>query len=285
MLNLIQGLNPLLAALALIAPPGPAVERLCSLQDQRITESSGVAVTGEVVWTHNDSGDSARFFALDRRCRTLATYSLRGVQATDWEDMAQGAGALWFGDIGDNREVRTQIQVHRVSLPSTRPSVQRPRATTFRFRYSDGAHDAEALLVDPQGRLFIVTKSYGGTAAVFAAPPGPSTTEVNVLTQVGSFSLAPSGTPGGPVGSLGQVSVTGGDINTRGDRLVVRTYTDAYEWVVSNGDVAKALTGTPTRTALPQTAQGEAIAYDTDGRSWITTSEGVRPAVHRLSRR
>src|SRR4051794_20300739 len=103
----------LLIAALVATGPAPAVTAapatLCHLQDSRITESSGLAVGPGVLWTHNDSGDSARFFALDRRCRTLATYTLPGVQATDWEDMARGGGYLWLGDIGDNSATRSTI--------------------------------------------------------------------------------------------------------------------------------------------------------------------------------
>jgi hypothetical protein len=288
--DLVELIRQALAALLLSlgatgSPTAPADPLLCHLQDRRITESSGVATGPGVLWTHNDSGDGPRFFALDRSCRTLATYTVVGASATDWEDMARGAGALWFGDIGDNDAERSGVVVHRVAEPSTRPAVQSVRATSYRFRYEDGPHDAEALMVHPRtGRLFVITKSYFGTATVYAGPAEPSTGSTNLLTEVASFRLTPSGTPGGPVGPVGQVSVTGADISPDAERVVVRTYTDAYEWAVRDGDVAAAFAGEPTRTALPETEQGEAIAYDTDGRSWVTTSEGNGAPVHRLAR-
>jgi hypothetical protein len=119
---------------------------------------------------------------------------------------------------------------------------------------------------------------------VYAGPRTLSESSTNLLTKVGSVRLTPTGTAGGPAGVAGQVSVTGADISPRADRLVVRTYTDAYEWAVPGGDVAAALEGDPTRTALPESEQGEGIAYDTDGRSWVTTSEGPGAAVHRIAR-
>lgn len=283
--SVLATLKAVIAGLALTAPNPPAAPTtLCTLQDSRITESSGVAVGTDALWTHNDSGDTARFFALDRHCRTLATYTLPGVKATDWEDTDRAGGYLWLADIGDNAGTRSQIQVHRVPEPRVTKGTHAVRPTTFRFRYEDGAHDAETLLVTPRTQqVFVVTKSYLGWSAIYAAPLRPSTTAVNVLRKVGSFEFMPSGTPGGPAGPAGQLSATAGDINADGTRVVVRTYTDAYEWVV-NGDLAKVFSTTPTRTALPQDAQGEAIAYDTDGRSWITTSEGKGAAVRRIPR-
>jgi hypothetical protein len=285
--NLVDLIRRALAALlvSLGATSPPADPLLCHLHDPRITESSGVAVGPGAIWTHNDSGDRARFFALDRSCRTLATYTVVGASATDWEDMARGAGALWFGDIGDNRSARSEVVVYRVPEPSTRPAVQSVRATAYRFRYDDGPHDAEALMVQPStGRVFVVTKSFSGKATVYAGPRELSASSTNVLTEVGSFRLTPTGTPGGPAGLVGQIAVTAADISPRGDRVVMRTYTDAYEWLVAGDDIGAAFEGEPSRTALPETSQGEAIAYDTDGRSWVTTSEGAGAPLHRVAR-
>jgi hypothetical protein len=263
--------------LAAFAPPAPAAT-LCHLQDNRILEASGVAVGKNVIWTHNDSGDIARFFALDRHCHTLATYDVTNETATDWEDMARGAGALWLGDIGDNNGNRKEVEIVKVPEPTVTRGEHRVKATVLHLHYADGPQDAETLLVDPvSGELFVITKSFNGWAGVYAV-------RGNVLTKVNYFHLSQTGTRGGPAGPLGQVAVTSGDINPSVTRVVLRTYTDAYEWTIRGGDVAGAFTSKPVRTALPPTTQGEGIAYDTDGRSWITTSEGKASPVERIPR-
>lgn len=290
----------LLAGLLLVgttaAPAGADDGALCHFSDDRITESSGLVLSGRsdrVLFTHNDSGDEARFFAVDDRCRTLATYVLPGVDATDWEDMARGPGpegkpVLWFGDIGDNAMLRSEISVQRVAEPAAvrrSNSAVSVASTGFRLRYEDGAHDAETLLADPRtGQLLIVTKTFAGVAAVYAAPERLDPTVVNVLVRVGELLLPPSGTSGGPVGPFSQLATTGGDVSRDGTRAVVRTYTDAYEWAVPDGDLASALTltGPRTRTPLPPTAQGEAIGYGSDSRTLYVSSEGTAAPVHRV---
>jgi hypothetical protein len=99
-----------------------------------------------VLFTHNDSGDDARFFAVDDSCRTLATYVLPGVDSSDWEDMARGPGpdgkpVLWFGDIGDNAMMRSEVVVQRVAEPEVRRAAKPVPVTSvaFRFAYEDGA--------------------------------------------------------------------------------------------------------------------------------------------------
>ena len=284
------------ALVAAVLPAQAAAEEVCRFTDDRITESSGLVLSSRsdrVLFTHNDSGDEARFFAVDDRCRTLATYQLPGVDASDWEDMARGPGpdggpVLWFGDIGDNAMTRSEIVVQRVAEPTAQRRSASPVAVTstaFRLAYEDRAHDAETLLADPRtGRLLVVTKTYLGAALVYAAPEVLDAEGVNVLTRVGEVLLPPSGTDGGPVGPVSQLATTGGGVSPDGRRVVVRTYTDVYEWEVPDGDLLRALTLTApqTRTPLPATAQGEAVGYASDSRTLWVSSEGAGAPVHRL---
>ena len=283
----------LLTAL-LLAPYGdPQVAFRFS--DPRIRESSGLvssSIADNVVFTHNDSGDQARFFAVGPDGRTLATYVLPKVQARDWEDIArgpdeQGRSSLWLGDIGDNNALRENgILVHRVREPrvGNNRTVTTEAPASFRLRYADGPRDAETLLVHPRtGRLYVVTKPLGGQARVYAAPPELDASAPNVLEDVATVTLQRTGTKGGPdIGGLAQVLVTAGDLSPDGSRVALRTYTDLYEWNVPGDDVAAAFAAEPTVTPLPPTSQGEGVAYSRDGRSILTSTEGDGAPVHRL---
>ncbi|MGH2757994.1 MAG: hypothetical protein ACRDKJ_00355, partial [Actinomycetota bacterium] len=121
-----------LATLALDAQGAEAYGRarlLFNLQDETIGESSGVASysrSSAVLFTHNDSGDGPRFFAIGKRGETLATYVVLGAVSADWEDMARGPGgdgepALYFGDIGDNFRSRPFVTVYEVPEPTLAP--------------------------------------------------------------------------------------------------------------------------------------------------------------------
>lgn len=264
------------------------------LTDPRITESSGLATssTGDLVYTHNDSGDEARVFAVGPDGRTRTTYVLPGVEPRDWEDMArgpdeQGRSSLWIGDIGDNNAVRDQgLLVHRVlePQPSDQETVTTEPPTSFRLRYPDGPGDAETLLVHPTtGRLYLVTKPLAGTARVYAAPETLDPDGPNLLEQVAEAPTRITGTPGGPgIGGLANVLVTAGDISPDGSRVALRTYTDVYEWSVPGDDVAAAFDGEPTVTPLPEQRQGEGLAYTVDGEAVLVSTEGAGSAVDRV---
>src|SRR5207237_1393187 len=64
---------------------------------------------------------------------------------------------------------------------------------------------------------------------------------------------------------IGMTRVTGAANSHDGKHVAIRTYSDAYEWGVTNGDVVGAITrGTPKITPLPNEPQGSAIAYSRD---------------------
>lgn len=226
--------------------------------DPAITEASGLAVAcpSGLVLTHNDSGDSARFFAVDRSGRTVGTYRLAGASAYDVEDIALSGDRVYLGDIGDNGRSRDYVDVYETRVPERRGTVSVP-FTRHRLRYPDGAHDAEALLVSG-GRIYVVVKS--GDGAVYAAPPSGQ----GVMRKVAETGIS---------------FVTGGDVSPDGRQVVLRTYGDAYVWRADT-DIASAFDSDPTEVDLPAQRQGEAVAYDCDGRRLLVTSEGEHQAVY-----
>src|SRR4051794_35721845 len=76
---------------AVAARAGYQSRLLCSFNDPQINESSGIAAAGrsdDYFFTHNDSGDTARIFAVNRQGRTVATLNVPGARNVDWEDVA-----------------------------------------------------------------------------------------------------------------------------------------------------------------------------------------------------
>ena len=95
--------------------PHPALadtsRTLCTIRDQRIDESSGLAASGDRLWTVNDGGSRLRVFELDRSCRVLRTVGA-AIDPYDVEDLARAAdGTLWLADTGDNELDRSTVAV------------------------------------------------------------------------------------------------------------------------------------------------------------------------------
>lgn len=228
-----------------------------------------------VFYVHNDSGDEPRFFAIDAAGAALATFTVTGAKAVDWEDLARApcptGTCLYLGDIGDNNAVRSDCAVYRVAEPAMIASTMLA-AEKLAFTYPDGPHNAETLLADPAtGGLFIVTKALG-VSSVYAFPlpltPGKSV----VLKKGGDLSLP-----------IMPALITGGDVHPGGRGVLLRTYSDVWLFPQSKGmSVVDALLGTPCAEPAPIESQAEAIGWLASGAGYVTTSEGVNAPISRV---
>ncbi|SFT65664.1 hypothetical protein SAMN05660657_02183 [Geodermatophilus amargosae] len=246
-------------------PAAPSVR--CQVTDPRLTELSGLVDVGDRMLAMVDGGDQVAVHVLDGACQVVDV-TTAGLDPYDPEDLGVGAdGTVWFADTGDNNATRATVAL--IAL--------RPDGVTalYRLTYPDGPHDAEALLLAPDGTLYVVTKEVLGASHVYR-PAAPLVDGGTVpLVDVGTVTFTLTGTPGGPVGRAGQLLVTGGAVARDGSRIALRTYTDAYVWPLAGSDVPAALAAEPVRIALPDAPQGEAVSFTADGSGLLVAGEGV----------
>ncbi len=254
-----------------------------------LKEISGIAVSAknpDVVWVHNDSGDTARIFAVDSKTgATLGTYNLSGAKAVDWEDIELGPGPvkgqpyIYVADIGDNAMDRSSITIYRIAEPTVTGTASNPTTTTvsgvdtFHLAYPDGPHNAESFMVDPKsGEMVIVDKTSSGNPQIYEAPGGLTSGSTTTLKDVGTM----------PLGSGGGNLVTAADVSSDGTEVAVRTYDHVLLYNRDpSEDIATVLEQqTPVQGPVPNEQQGEAIAFTPDGRGYVTTSEGTDQFLH-----
>lgn len=275
-------------------PSFEAPVAICTLQSDQITEASGLIVSRtsvDVFWAHNDSGDTARVFAFNRQGQHLGVYTLQGISAVDWEDMASGPGPaagtqyLYLADIGDNAASRASIAVYRVAEPAV-SSTQAPVTVTLSpveklvLQYPDGAHNAETLLVDPAGGdLYVMTKSADGVSGVYRSAAPHDANGTRTLTKVATLVFG-----SGSLASTGSLA-TGGDISPDGEEIIIRTYGAVVLWLRAPGvSIATALGGSPCVLKAAPEPQGEAISFDAQ-KSYYTISEGAHPSLYSFARK
>jgi hypothetical protein len=237
-----------------------------------------------VMWVHNDSGDSARVFAMTTTGTNLGTYAITDAGATDWEDMAIGPGPtggeqyLYVGDIGDNFGIRSSISVYRVAEPTV-SATQSPvsasisGADRLRFVYPDGPRDAESLFVDPQTRDIYIISKLENPHHVYRAAYPQSTSATTTLELVASFADGDA--------------FTAADISPGGNEILLRSYaTSSGSMYVRppGGSIAAAFNTTPVSIPLRSEGQGEAIAFDVNGWGYYTTSEGSNQPIYYFDR-
>jgi hypothetical protein len=249
----------LVGALALPAAAADGDEGF-TISDPRITESSGLAASRQhpgIYWTHNDSDDGAYLYAVDSATgKTVATLTLTGVGTPrDVEAISIGPGnQIYVGDIGDNLG-GTWPYVWIYQLPEPKElRDQTIRATQYVVKYSDGARDAESLVVHPKtGRVYIVDKNEKG-GHLYEGPAVLSASGTNVFK---------------PIAPVADLEATDAALSPDGEHLVVRSYFGAiaYDW---NGGNIKRL----ERVGVPFLGQGESVTYTDDGTTLMFGAEG-----------
>ncbi|MFD6950188.1 hypothetical protein A6A08_21785 [Nocardiopsis sp. TSRI0078] len=240
-----------------------------AFRDPRISESSGLAPSLRhegVWWTHNDSGDHpSEVYAVDGEGRTLATVTL-GLERRDWEAVSvvegpDGTPSVLVGDIGDNFGGGwPNVRVYRFDEPEVVADALVEPAV-FTLTYEDGGRDAESMMVDPRdGRLYVASKEFSG--GLYAAPETLEPGGEHVLERIDSVPLFATDAAFGPDGT----------------RYAIRTY-----WGVTVYDSTEGVPGSALGSFdLPESDQGESLAFTPDGTALMVGTEGPDAPVWRI---
>lgn len=284
--------------------------RTGTLAAESIDEASGLAaswVHEGLLWTHNDSGDSARVFLMRPDGALVAEVELEGVdEAIDWEDIAVApcaAGSpescVYVADTGDNLRARELVVIYRFSEPDLPEGHRRDLgeeqdaitleiddAHALWFDYPDGPRDVETLMVHPQSaQIYVVEKNKTPDAPVFRVPRQDSSVDdPGQAVEIATLHLADR--------TNFLAMITAGDIAPNGREFTVRTYAEAYTYCGPEAELERGAEDnfedvfmlSPTRAVLPLLVQAESLAYDRGGDAVWITSEGVNAPVFKVER-
>jgi len=159
-----------------------------------INETSGLALMGDSVWTHNDNND-IRLFRFDvNDTAGMQAFPLNGVSNIDWEEITADSQYFYVGDFGNNLNgARTNLRILRIekqSLFSGNPTID-----TIQFSYSDqipvtpvGGNitdfDCEAMVAD-QDSIYLFSKMWTTQkTTVYSLPKIPGVHTANRKFQV-----------------------------------------------------------------------------------------------------
>lgn len=258
------------------------------LNDVALNETSGIAASSiynDVLYVHNDSGDTSRFFAINPKGELKTTYNFKGESSLplgvrDCEDIAVGPGPeagksyVYLGDIGDNKGSHPYITVYRFDEQATKPDAPRKEITGDRIylKYPDGPRDAETLMIDPiEKQLYIVSKRTG-SVSIYTTPADFKGNDTVTLTKRASIHF--SGFP--PF-----KWITAGDISKDGSQILLRNYENVYYWKRNTGEPAwQTMTRKPRKMYYKKEKQGEAVGFTPDGKGYYTTSEGQGEPIY-----
>lgn len=262
-------------------------EQIGAFDPAVLPEASGLAASRRnpgLLYLLDDRPGTSEVWVLGADATMLGAIEVDTLDAKDTEDLAVGpcgtdtaATCVYVGDIGDHQGARDGVLVHRFPEPDLSSEVPASvEADVVRLRYPQGWHDAETLLVDDDGVVFLVTKArvdrssgVTGEHRLYRAPSFADST----LEDLG---VVPVPEPSQPLHSafVGNV-VTGGD--HRDGRVALRTYDQVLEFVAppGQGDLADFPDWPVREVPSAVEPQSEAITWAVDRCGYLTASEQV----------
>ncbi|MDP3747200.1 MAG: hypothetical protein Q8Q88_09155 [Phenylobacterium sp.] len=273
------------AAQSGVCPAWGKAEPFGALDAKLVNEASGLEVSdrfGDRLYHNNDSGDGLRFYVSGLKGEATRAIDVEGPDPRDIEELSLGPcgrqTCLYLGDIGDNPGKRDGVVFTLVIEKKAFKDKVKP-LRTVRARYPDGAHNAEAFAVHPNGDLFLVTKPVDARMAT----PGPALVyrltaaqlrngrDVQTFAKVGEIDLPTIMAEFPFPGSI----ATALDISADGRRALLLTYVAA---LVLDFDLAEGLSGPHQVVRLNTMPQQEAGAWLPDGSGFLYDTELTRGA-------
>ena len=272
-----------------------------------LEEASGLAASISnpgFLWTHNDGGDEARIFLIDKEAHHKATVRFANTKLRDWEDIAVGPGPVegknyvYVGEIGDNEAKHKYKFIYRVEEPvvdwARTPDTTLNAIDVIKFQMPDGARDSESLMVDPLTRdIFIISKREA-KVNLYRLPYPQSTTE-EITAELSVAKLEFNQYEEKIVSEKNGEKLTNGyhsdyynqivscDISHDGSEVLVKSYSSVYYWKrEKNESIPDLLKRTPTRLPYFPEPQGEAITFDVTGAGYYTLNEVLKKNPQQL---
>lgn len=247
--------------------PFEAVPALSPILPGAIDEASGIAdskINPGFLWVEQDSGNPPEICLLRHDGTIKKKIYLKGIQNRDWEDLALGDApngpgqSIYLADIGDNDAVHSSYTIYRFDEPLASADTV-SFIDKINFRYPDGAHDAEAILVEKQSKhIFIITKR-DTRSMVYKLSYPQSTSQLNLAELVGEL----------PFNGVVSAAISPG-----GDEVLVKTYTGINYWKGLAGKPLEQLLKTaPVALPYELEAQGEALCFKQDNGGFFSISE------------
>lgn len=241
-----------LSAMSLVMSEGRPLEAA------RLKEASGLLVSTTypgILWSHNDSGDAARLYALDATTLELvASVRVRGAKNVDWEDITYHNGQIVIGDFGDNANHRDDLTLYVIDEPNPYKDRRVSTTSSWTFEYDDRASAGDVQNFDCEavfsfgGALYLLTKHRSDWDTTLYRLNG------SVAQKIATY----------PIGGM----VTAADSD--GQRIAVLTYTAVY--LFEPKESSNLFEGEVRVKQLGLLGQVEGIAFD--GEEVLIISEG-----------
>ncbi|MGC4100769.1 hypothetical protein [Ferruginibacter sp.] len=274
-------------ALCFIPALSPAQTITGKLSAPLLNEISGAAfsqLNKNILYVHNDSGDSSRFFSINTAGELLTTHVFTArpnskLGVLDCEDIAVGPGPvkgesyIYLADIGDNFHFRPSVQVYRFKEPATMQSRDTLKPTVLNLTYPKGPRDAETIMIDPKEKMIYIISKREDTVGIYRCPLNFNNNSNIVLQDCGKIFFEGKGK---------EKWIVAGDISSDGNSVLIKSVSKVYYWQRNgNEPLYKTLQRTPAiQSRFTSHGQEESIAFAPDGKGYYVMAEGKGTGIY-----
>ncbi len=217
---------------------------------KKLDEASGLLVSKKypnILWSHNDSGDKARLYALDKKTlKLLKKIKVKKATNRDWEDISYFGDKIVIGDFGNNSNRRKDLSIYTINEPNpyTDKKVKVVKKTDFIFsdqkssKFRRRNFDCEAMF-SFNNELYLLTKHRADTDTTLYI------LKDNIAKKIATHKL--------------DDKVTAADSD--GKRIVILTYSSVY-LLTPKANKKNLFKGKWKQMKFPDEAQYEGIALD-----------------------
>lgn len=242
---------------------------LSELTNKKLKELSGLTESHRypgMFWTHNDSGNNAEIFLIDRDLNIKMVVTLQNIDNRDWEDLTVGPGPdaqksyVYVGDIGDNDAVYPYKYIYWFEEPEMNGNnidISLDSVGKITFQLEGAVKDTESLFIDPTSKdLYVISKRENPVALYrLNAAEGTDTLTARKIMN------------------LPQHKTVSADYSPK-DGLLIKNYDTILWWENKQGmDLMTLLKESPVEVPYEKEPQGESIAWLKDGSGFYTISE------------
>jgi hypothetical protein len=245
---------------------------LAEVKNEKLDELSGLAASVNnpgLLWTHNDSGNKAEIYLIDKDLDIKLTCKLKGAKNRDWEDIAVGPGLeegktyLYIGDVGDNLKATKFKRIYRFEEPvlGSDNSIEISNIDQITFQLEGEKKDSEAIMIDPLNKNLYVISKEKAPSMVYELKYPYSTTDSLTATKLVPVAIS---------------TVCAADFAPNRKEVLVKNYENVYYWKLNSDSLALAMRERPSVVEYKKDPQGESICFARDGSGYFTVSELVR---------
>jgi hypothetical protein len=279
---------PVLLFSIFILPAADAQTITGKLSHPVLKEVSGMTASRlhkDVLYVHNDSGDSSRFFAINASGKLLTTYFFKGsfnnrLGVLDCEDIATGPGPvagqqyIYLADIGDNLGWRSSVQVYRFKEPAAnKKNADTLKADVLQLVYPDAAQDAETILADPKQKILYLISKREDSVNIYSCPLIFSHKDKVTLKHCGKLFFEGKGS---------SKWIVAGSVSANGNHILLKSLEKVFYWRrKGNEPLYETLQRQPVvQNKFSAHGQQEAISFSADGKGYYITAEGKGSEIY-----